>query len=458
MVMFLTISTTKLTLNTLVIFALINYHTYTTARSTDPDITHTDPTLTIERSSISVTTDSSLPTSQDSLAATQPKPSILTPPQQQFKQIPIQPPFIVNNNPQPQPTETQVIYLQTFNHSLPQGASPFLHPLAVILILCSILGFISVLLTLPFNLPGMSSSSSSSKQPSSSSSPKPSSSSSSSSKPSSSSSSSSSSSRPSSSSSSGSPMASPPQPIPTISANAWMSFFLFCCLVLIILQGPLGLTGNSILPGFPSTFIGGYKSIPNVLPNIGNTLPGCIGIVSGYVPWCQQEQQPQIQVQQLIQNPSINYDGNRVLYGSGIPQGLNMGGQGGFSSSNGGGNWNWYSNGGGGGNIVRQPIYHSPQQQQRSVQYQRPGLQIQINQGRNPVSQQGINDNVNVQSQYINQPPPSQNIPIQQPISINNPPSIIPTSTIASINNLENAFYPLLVGAIALLVVFDYAS
>jgi hypothetical protein len=33
-----------------------------------------------------------------------------------------------------------------------------------------------------------------------------------------------------------------------------------------------------------------------------------------------------------------------------------------------------------------------------------------------------------------------------------------PSPSWLGLNNLENAFYPLLIGAIALLVIFDYAS
>ncbi|WWC65356.1 uncharacterized protein I303_107974 [Kwoniella dejecticola CBS 10117] len=304
---------------------------------------------------------------------------------------------------------------------------------------------------------------------SSSSSAKPSCSSSSSSKPSSSSSSSSSrpsgsgsSSRPSSSSSSGGSSggsgsgSAPPQPVPTISANAWMSFFLFCCLVLIILQGPLGLTGpgNSLLPGFP-----GVPSIGGMGMGMNMPMPGCAGVVSGYVPWCQPQPQvaqaaqpqPQFQVQQVVQNPPTVYNGAGA--------GVNMGGQGGFASPNGGGGWSWYSNGGG---PVRQPVYHTPQQ--RSVQYQRPGLQIQVNQARGGGGGGGFpQPGANVQSQYMGSPQtaPPQGIPIQPvPVPVTPPPPVMPASpsAIASINNLENAFYPLLVGAIALLVVFDYAS
>ncbi|WVF68143.1 hypothetical protein IAT40_002906 [Kwoniella sp. CBS 6097] len=303
----------------------------------------------------------------------------------------------------------------------------------------------------------MSSSSSSAAKPSSSSASKPSSSSSSS-KPSSSSSSSSSSSK---------EAAKPPspQPVPTISANAWMSFFLFCCLVLIILQGPLGLTGGSIVPTLPSFGAGAGW--------LGG-MPGCVGVVAGMVPWCNLPQaaaqpppQPQIQVQQVVQqNP---YDQRPVhIYGGGGGMGDHqLGGQGHFATPGGGGGWSWYSNqpGAGGGAVVNGvPVtrqqYQGQYPQQRSVQYQRPGLQIQISNGR---GQQGMgtgNVNLQAQSQRVGyypptppSPPPVQAFPAPPPA-----PPLVPPATIAGLANLENAFYPLLVAAIALLVVFEYAG
>ncbi|WWD08480.1 hypothetical protein V865_006592 [Kwoniella europaea PYCC6329] len=420
--------------------------------------------------------------------------------------IPIQhpsPTYLLPHPAQSIPTETttQVVYLPV--PPAPSGPSPFLHPLAIILILCSILGFISTLINLPFATFAMSSSSSSAK-PSSSSSKPSSSSSSSSSRPSSSSSGSGSSSL-SSSSSKPSPA---PQPVPTISANAWMSFFLFCCLVLIILQGPLGLTGGNILPSFPT------------LPSFGygygyGGMPGCAGMVSTYVPWCQQQpvaqtvQQPsQIQVQQVVQNTPGGYG---VGPGAMAAPQYQMGGQGGFASPNGGGGWSWYSNAGSvGGQVVRQQSGYYPAQQ-RTVQYQRPGLQIQIDNARGgnaAVPQHVVPQyyyNTCPTYQYQNpyqyrlpygytttttnrctpwQPwncnylpnvfayahslpaPPIPNVIQPRPVQaipavpVTPPPQPVfpPPSAIASISNLENAFYPLLVGAIALLVVFDYAS
>ncbi|KAK8850411.1 hypothetical protein IAR55_004329 [Kwoniella newhampshirensis] len=393
------------------------------------------------------------------------------------------------------------------------------------------------------------SSSSSSTRPSSSSSPsKPSSSSSSSSsKPSSSSSSSSS--KPSSSSSSSAP---PTQPVPHISANAWMSYFLFCCLVLIILQGPLGLTGGGVLPGltFPSSWTssswgGGW-----------GVMPGCAGLVSGVVPWCAATQpqqaavvsppmQPSVQVQQVFQqHPPPQQPVGYYTGAPGYPPqaggyGMQLGGQGGFSTPGGGGGWSWYANGGRGGPqvgpaLVRQPAYYV-QPQQRTVQVQRPGLQIQVSnsRGEQPVpmtrafrirsyltlttrvyhtrptyayyvhpdgypsgwpsiyspnrctaSQPWLcapfrsvfayaspdlvvlphldgdlrplgGGGMNIQSQDVGAAP----IPVRQHVvPVANVPPPYPPPAIAGLASLENAFYPLLVGAIALLVVFDYAS
>ncbi|WVW81011.1 hypothetical protein I302_103002 [Kwoniella bestiolae CBS 10118] len=442
-------------------------------------------------------------------------------PEQQSQNIFIHPnPTYLFPYPPPAPTatttQTQLVYLPIPPSTQSHAPSPFLHPLAIILILCSILGFLSTLLNLPFNTD--MSSSSSSARPSSSSSKPSSSSSSSSSRPSSSSSASGSGS--SSSTSSAKPPS--PQAVPNITANAWMSFFLFCCLVLIILQGPLGLTGGNILPSF-GTPSGGWGY------GVGG-MPGCADMVSTYVPWCHSpppvvapQSQPQIQVQQVVQNPPA---GSYGVPGVGAHQ---MGGQGGFASPNGGGGWSWYSNAGDGGVVRQQPAYYPPQQ--RTVQYQRPGLQIQVHNARgNSIPQQvvpqyydsyyphntcptspypypyqyapgytlphgyghgyasgkrctpwqpwncnylpnvfgyahqipshsmdiGGNGGVNIQSQHIgtSQPQAIPAIPVTPPPQ----PIVPPPSAIASISNLENAFYPLLVGAIALLVVFDYAS
>ncbi|WWD20592.1 hypothetical protein CI109_105068 [Kwoniella shandongensis] len=259
-----------------------------------------------------------------------------------------------------------------------------------------------------------------------------------------------------------------------------------------------------------------------ILPSIGlgagwGGMPGCAGFVSGVVPWCQQQQQqqvvpqlmaPAVQVQQILQ-PRYGYTPSPIPPVV-QPQGCGpqMGGQGGFASPGGGGGWSWYMNGnagvgGGGGGmpVVRQPAYYT-QPQQRTVQYQRPGLQIQVqnNRGYLPASypysyrphrytyawpyaytansycspfqpwyckpfrtvfayaHEVADAGVNIQSQ-------SQGVGMSMPMT---PPSVgqpvIPVARqpvapiFAGLANLENAFYPLLVGAIALLVVFDYAS
>ncbi|TYJ52027.1 hypothetical protein B9479_007380 [Cryptococcus floricola] len=221
----------------------------------------------------------------------------------------------------------------------------------------------------------MSSSSSSAKPPSSSSGAKPSSSSSSSAtKPSSSSSSSAA--KPSSSSSSSSPTPKPasPQSMPTISANAWMSFFLFCCLVLIILQGPLGLTGGGSLPGVAQwgqwpNWGGGWWTGTGGRGVMGGA-PGCVGFVAGVVPWCQPQPpiQPQPQPILPITQPQVihQYSPPIARY---LPQpqpqqprvvnyqqtqGSQMGGQGGFATPEGGAGWSWFANGPSSENTVRQ--------------------------------------------------------------------------------------------------------
>lgn len=266
--------------------------------------------------------------------------------------------------PNPIPTHTETIHLPTPQQS--QGVSPFVHPLSIILIICAVLGFISTFTTSPFSF--QMSSSSSSKPSGSSSSP-------SSSKPSSS-----------SSSSTSTPKPSSPLPVPTISANAWMSFFLFCCLVLIILQGPLGLTGEGALPGvaqwaqwpnFGGEWWTGWGGLGSGL-GLGGA-PGCVGVVAGMVPWCQPQVQqsppqlpltpplPQVQIQQIIQNspplPPPHYPPPRqriVSYQPAARAGSQMGGQGGFSTSEGGGGWSWYANGpspASPGGVMRQYTY-----------------------------------------------------------------------------------------------------
>ncbi|OXG34167.1 hypothetical protein C367_00775 [Cryptococcus neoformans Ze90-1] len=474
-------------------------------------------------------------------------------------------PIQLSREPQQFPTNTETIDLPTSQP--PQGVPLYAQPLSIILIFCAVLGFISTFTTSPFSF---QMSSSSSKPPGSSSS-------SSTSKPSSS-----------SSSPSSAPKPSSPQPVPTISANAWMSFFLFCCLVLIILQGPLGLTGGGALPGVAQWTQwpkfgggggggGGWWTGWDGL-GLGGA-PGCVGVVAGMVPWCQpQVQQPppqpplvpplsQVQIQQIVQNPPLppHYQSPRQRIVSHQPPagvGAQMGGQGGFATPEGGGGWSWYANGPSSASpgAVRQYTdqYYPPQQ--RSVQYQRPGLQLQVSTGpQQPVFNHPYTYTYPQHSQYrctIYQPwfcaptfayaqsyspggvgtvyeparayayryqqpysyvlghrhyphrhhqngqlypdhpqrhvyaiaptygyqyqqtGPGGNIQAQvqgqgQPISVVHPspqqaipcpPQAVPApqgvtpNPFGGLANLDNAFYPLLVGAIALFVIFDYMS
>ncbi|ORX34443.1 hypothetical protein BD324DRAFT_653220 [Kockovaella imperatae] len=325
------------------------------------------------------------------------------------------------------------------------GSSPWLHPLALVLLLLAFLGFISTLDALPFQI-----------MPSSSSAPKPSSSSSSSKeRPSSSkdrpTSSSSSSSRPSSSSSSSSSSAKPPQATPYITANAWMSFFLFVCLVLIILQGPLGLTGGSGLgnfwPGSPSWCAGNLgASVPwcqtyppyppaagyvaplgKAIPMVGSPLSPPIAVT------------PVIQVQQAQAPQVIVHDQQQQM-----PQ---VGGQGIIATPGGEGGYSWYAN------PPQTPRQARVRPQGVNVQYQRPGLQIQVSNGESKPVQQIQHQN-------------GATVPLM-PVAVAAAPAVAPAvpavpvspgSPPAALGNVENAFYPLLVGAIALLVIFDYAS
>ncbi|EAL22952.1 hypothetical protein CNBA7200 [Cryptococcus deneoformans B-3501A] len=258
-------------------------------------------------------------------------------------------PVQLSRKPQQLVTHTQTIGLPTPQQ--PQGVLPFINPLSIIVILCAVQGFISTFTTSPFSFQ-MSSS------------PKPSGSSTSSSSP-----------KPSSSSSSPTPKPSSPQPIPTISANAWMSFFLFCCLILIILQGPLGLTGGGALPGvaqwaqWPNFgggggggggWWGGWNGLSSGL-GLGGA-PGCVGVMAGVVPWCQPQVHqlppqphlvpplPQVQIQQIVQNAPLppHYPPPRqriVSHQAAAGVGAQMGGQGGFATPEGGGGWSWYANG-----------------------------------------------------------------------------------------------------------------
>ena len=194
-----------------------------------------------------------------------------------------------------------------FNPTPETYANPFIFPLSIFLAALTLLALLTILPQAPFSfirpppnhnktvtMPSdpkaeARSSSSSSKQPSSSSS-----SSSSSKQPSSSSSSPSA--RPSSSSSSSSAPAPPGAPQgPFISANAWMSFFLFVCLVLIILQGPLGLSGIGVPSvglglgggGGGGVAVGNFGGFGmNAWPASLGTGIGCQGMAATYAPWC----------------------------------------------------------------------------------------------------------------------------------------------------------------------------
>ncbi|EIW69822.1 hypothetical protein TREMEDRAFT_61592 [Tremella mesenterica DSM 1558] len=354
----------------------------------------------------------------------------------------------------------------------------------------------------------------------------------------------SSSSRPSSSSSSsssgGSSSSSSPSPKPSvatpqISANAWMSFFLFVCLCLIILQGPLGLTASA-----PAASLGGgwFGS-----SNSGGTggwggLPGCgMGVVM--MPWCSNPVQP-------------------AIGGGGAGGGGGMGGQGGFALPGGGGGWSWYANpqqqgvqgfpGAQGMQGVPQiqnvqiqggydpyagmiclyfpylcPFVYLPMAQGQQIPnaypyppppgdnsreyirtsngmiYEKPAKVVQVSQqlprGRggpytyNQPQGPQIPYGYGIPQQNYGPPFPGgyNGIPRNQGLNMGIPPNYgtipgqvgrihshpapppplgaPPVSPATPINeqspglaNLENAFYPLLVGAIALLVIFDYAT
>ncbi|KAK4688630.1 hypothetical protein P7C73_g1471, partial [Tremellales sp. Uapishka_1] len=342
--------------------------------------------------------------------------------------------------------------------------SAFLHPITLFIFVIAFLGFVSTLASLPFSLmsssakPSSSSSSSSSKPSSSSSSSKPSSSS--------------------SSSSSSTPK--PSSTTPYISPNAWMSFFLFCCLVLIILQGPLGLTGNG-LPGLP---------VPGGLGLGLGGMPGCAGLVN--MPWCQ-GQVPQQQPAPIVNVQTMNapvpppYQPMPAPYQP-VPQ---MGGQASYGIGPHGGQYSWYAT----SNpyqpqLPPQPAYYPsyppPRPPVRNFQYQRPGFQMQVNSGGRPGgsnrlichyqpwlcrplipfahAQTDPGPSIQVQHQGPVIAPPPRKLPLRSAsapeLGAPSVTPVVPVST-ASVNglaNLENAFYPLLVGAIALLVIFDYAG
>lgn len=133
-----------------------------------------------------------------------------------------------------------------------------------------------------------------------------------------------------------------------------MSFFLFCCLVLIILQAPLGLNnfgGTSTVFGLPalpwgSSPIGGFGGV-----NLGG-MPGCTGMVAGYVPWCPPSmpgpgmayahQMPMAPPQMLYSNPApqVVVEASPHRY----QREHQMGGQGQIATSGGGAGWSWYAN------------------------------------------------------------------------------------------------------------------
>jgi hypothetical protein len=149
-----------------------------------------------------------------------------------------------------------------------------------------------------------------------------------------------------------------------------MSFFLFCCLVLIILQGPLGLSGIGT-----AAITGGAGGL-SVFGNFGGGGGGggvglgggigCGGMAAGYVPWCQQVAvngmtlaQPgqQVQVQQFQQVPAVVHHHHPQVVRQQVPQvgytyQPEVPGYGGRGSialpGGGGGRWSWYANGNGG--------------------------------------------------------------------------------------------------------------
>ena len=163
-----------------------------------------------------------------------------------------------------------------------------------------------------------------------------------------------------------------------------MSFFLFCCLVLIILQGPLGLSGIGA-PGFPA--VGAVGAVGGLVGggngNFGgfgmNGWPsglgvgiGCQGLAATYVPWCAGNGMtvaaaaagPAIQIQQQRQGyqviPSPQYlpqqaqaqvvhhhHGGPVVVRTPQTQGRGSGGYGGYGAQGsinlpgGGRQWSW---------------------------------------------------------------------------------------------------------------------
>lgn len=86
------------------------------------------------------------------------------------------------------------------------------------------------------------------------------------------------------------------------------------------------------------------------------------------------------------------------------------------------------------------------------MQYQRPGVQVQLGQPGVQIQQGQARPPRVYQVQQQASAIPA--LPVQ-PVAALSPPPIAAAMGLA---NLENAFYPLLVAAIALLVIFDYCS
>jgi len=139
-----------------------------------------------------------------------------------------------------------------------------------------------------------------------------------------------------------------------------MSFFLFCCLVLIILQDPLGLSGIGTAA---VTGGAGGLSVFGSLGGVGNGVNlgggiGCGGMAAGYVPWCQQvggvgmvsaQQLPiqqQVQVQQVPAVVRHHYPQVQGPPRYTYPQAPGYGAQGSIAlPGGGGGSWSsWYNN------------------------------------------------------------------------------------------------------------------
>jgi hypothetical protein len=139
-----------------------------------------------------------------------------------------------------------------------------------------------------------------------------------------------------------------------------MSFFLFCCLVLIILQGPLGLSGigtAAVTGGAGGLSVFGTLGGGGNGVNLGGGI-GCGGMAAGYVPWCQQaggigmvsaQQLPiqqQVQVQQAPAVVHHHHPQAQAPRGYTYPQGPGYGAQGSIAlPGGGGGRWSsWYGN------------------------------------------------------------------------------------------------------------------